>query len=101
MVLAYDPARSPTKGPIAARVYRVSDGLLVNLAMVKGGWGVIADDTPVALQGTLWAAEQEAMADRRGLWSPAARDTAAALDEAVAKRHEEAVTKRRRKLHGK
>ena len=75
-------------------MYRVSDGLLVNLAMVKEGYGVTADDAPASLKSTLSAAEGEAIVEQRGLWSPAThdaaeRDAAAALVQKAARRREE------------
>jgi endonuclease YncB( thermonuclease family) len=74
----YDDAHEPPRsGRTAALVYRVSDGLLVNLEMVKEGYSVTANDAPATLRGALEAAEQTARAKQLGLWSPEAAEAVA------------------------
>jgi endonuclease YncB( thermonuclease family) len=73
----YDAHEPPRNGRTVALVYRVSDGLLVNLEMVKEGYSVTASDAPATLRGALEAAEQTARAKRLGLWSPEASEAAA------------------------
>jgi endonuclease YncB( thermonuclease family) len=90
VVLEHQPEQPPRKGGHAAwMVYRASDGLLINQAMVEGGYGITANNAPVALKPRLLAAEQAARAGQRGLWSPTAAAEAAELAAAAARLKEE------------
>jgi hypothetical protein len=88
VALAHDSLAPLDKGRIVAEVYRVSDGLFVNLKMVQEGYGVPAENAPEALQAALLAAELEARAGQRGLWSPAAQVEEAALEQQKNQQHE-------------
>ena len=81
VALSYDPRGPLDKGRIVAQVYRVSDGLFVNLKLVQEGYGVTAANAPEPLQTELLTAEREAHAGQNGLWSPAAKAEAAALQK--------------------
>ena len=81
VALSYDPRGPLDKGRIVAKVYRVLDGLFVNLKLVQEGYGVTAANAPEPLQTELLTAEREAHAGQRGLWSPAAKAEAAALQK--------------------
>ena len=97
VALEFDPGWPPEKGLIAAWVYRTTDGMLVNLEMVKRGYSAAAPNAPESRQAELQAAEHAARSAERGLWSPAARDEAAALTRAQQKREQD----RRKELQGK
>ncbi len=57
-------------GRLLAYIYRVDDGLLVNLALVEGGYAdAVTFGDNEALYGVLSAAEATARADGIGLWS--------------------------------
>jgi endonuclease YncB( thermonuclease family) len=81
VAFVYDPDRPLDKGRIVAQVYRVSDGLFVNLKVVEEGYAATAADAPAPLERTLRAAELQAQKAERGLWSPAAAQREAALSE--------------------
>src|SRR3954471_14847518 len=68
--LDYDPGQKLDDGRVSARVYRLPDGLLINLAMVEAGFGVAAADAPDSLLLAFRSAEEEARVGERGLWSP-------------------------------
>jgi endonuclease YncB( thermonuclease family) len=87
--LDYDPGQKLDNGRVSARVYRLPDGLLINLAMVEAGFGVPAADAPPSLIPAFRSAEREARARELGLWSPTALDEAAAHDREEALRREE------------
>jgi endonuclease YncB( thermonuclease family) len=89
VALVYDPGAPLDHGRTVAQVYRVPDGLFVNLKMVQEGYGVPAENAPESLQAALLAAEQEARAAQRGLWSPAAKVESAALEREKKRQHEE------------
>jgi endonuclease YncB( thermonuclease family) len=88
VALDYDPRGPLDKGRIVARVYRVSDGLFVNLKMVQEGYGATDASAPQPLQTEFLAAERAAHAGQHGLWSPASRDATAALEQEKNQRHE-------------
>ena len=91
VALSYDPRGPLDKGRIVAQVYRVSDGLFVNLKLVQEGYGVTAANAPEPLQTELLTAEREAHAGQRGLWSPAAKAEAAALEKEKTRLHQDLV----------
>jgi micrococcal nuclease len=67
--LVYDVERTDRYGRTLAYVYRASDGLFVNLEMVRDGFAVTATYPPnVAHVEDFLAAEREARSNNRGLW---------------------------------
>jgi micrococcal nuclease len=68
--LVYDVERTDRFGRILAYVYRATDGLFVNLAMVRDGFAVVATFPPnVVHVEEFRAAEQEARENNSGLWA--------------------------------
>jgi hypothetical protein len=75
----------------------VSDGLLINLAMVEEGYGVAMADAPDSLLQLLRSAEEEAREGCLGLWSEEALAHAADThDKEAARLREEFVHQFRR-----
>ncbi len=67
--LVYDVQRTDRFGRTLAYVYRVSDGLFVNLQMVRDGFAAVATYPPnVAHVEAFRAVEREARAHNIGLW---------------------------------
>jgi micrococcal nuclease len=67
--LVYDVEPTDRYGRTLAYVYRASDGLFVNLEMVRDGFAVTATYPPnVAHVEEFLAAEREARSNNRGLW---------------------------------
>jgi micrococcal nuclease len=67
--LVHDVERTDRYGRTLAYVYRASDGLFVNLEMVRDGFAVTATYPPnVAHVEEFLAAEREARSNNRGLW---------------------------------
>jgi micrococcal nuclease len=67
--LVYDVERTDRYGRTLAYVYRISDGLFVNMQMVRDGFAVVATYPPnVAHVEEFLAAEREARSNNRGLW---------------------------------
>jgi endonuclease YncB( thermonuclease family) len=101
VALEYGPGQPSGTTPVAAWVYRVSDGLPVNLEVVRQGYGVPADDAPAPLASALWAAEQEARLGERGLWSSEARKVADALLRKQQRQQEDLAKERQSKKEKK
>ena len=77
--LVYDVERTDQYGRTLAYVHRLSDGLFVNVALVRDGFAQVATYPPnVAHVDELRAAEAEARLAGRGLWAgcPAGGSTA-------------------------
>ncbi len=67
--LVYDVDRTDRYGRTLAYVYRLSDGLFVNLALVRDGFATVATYPPnVAHVEDFRSAEREAREAGRGLW---------------------------------
>jgi micrococcal nuclease len=67
--LVYDVERTDRYGRTLAYIYRVADGLFVNLEMVREGFAATATYPPnVAHAEAFLAAEREARSNNRGLW---------------------------------
>jgi micrococcal nuclease len=67
--LVYDVERTDRYGRTLAYVYRASDGLFVNLEMVRDGFAAVATYPPnVGHVEEFLAAEREARSNNRGLW---------------------------------
>ncbi len=68
--LAYDPdlGDKDEAGNLAAYLYRAPEGLLVNLEVIRQGFGVTAADYEFGYQKTFKIYEARAQADDRGIW---------------------------------
>lgn len=85
--LVYDVERTDRYGRTLAYVYRLSDGLFVNLALLRDGFATMATFPPnVAHVEEFRAAERQAREASRGLWGgcPAAGATTTTTDRGVA-----------------
>jgi len=71
-----DLEQKDESGNLVAYLYRAPDRLLVNLEMVRQGFGVTADNYAFQYQKVLETYEQRAQADGRGLWGLAKRAAA-------------------------
>jgi micrococcal nuclease len=67
--LRFDAERRDRYGRLLAYVYRASDGLFVNAALIRGGYATVLSIPPNTAHATeLAALERRARERRRGLW---------------------------------
>jgi micrococcal nuclease len=102
--LEYDQTTRDKYGRLLAYLYRASDGLFVNLEIIKGGYGHAYTVFPFAKMDQFRQAEVEARSAGKGLWAQGSRDQGHDHKEATAKQDGDGsqivyVTKSGKKYH--
>jgi len=72
--LDHDPtlAEKDADGNLIAYLYRAPDNLLVNLELIRQGYGLVAEAYSFELQGAFTAYQAKAQADEKGIWASVA-----------------------------
>jgi endonuclease YncB( thermonuclease family) len=62
-------AQKDAEGNLVAYLYRAPDKLLVNLELIRQGYGLVADGYKFRFEQAFIAYQQKARADRKGIWA--------------------------------
>jgi endonuclease YncB( thermonuclease family) len=62
-------AQKDAEGNLVAYLYRAPDKLLINLELIRQGYGLVAEDYKFRFEQAFLAQEQKARAARRGIWA--------------------------------